>query len=879
MTVDISPLSSMTTIDDRVKQMVLAMPDFSVGDQVHAIYVNRMSGATPGQSSAPFGQTFLNIFFPGWQPAAYEGAVNQYTGTDDKWWADLATATLCQTMLVITHDLQPQLLPVPINAIVSTYNANLNNQTTPFYSYVFSQSFSDFSIPFAAMDHPTALAQYKQVLLGSINIHAIWYADGLWKNPEWEMYHHYIKLMALGMAESDIDQLIGQLQAAGLPIPANMVPGVWQKFSGYLFNKTSIDYTDIKSAASDGILRSEVIWGGSSMAEANSFEFTADGQPGNMYRTTASNGSCFTGNTRVLMRDGLLKRIDQVQPGDWVASPNGPRKVVLVSTPDRSGRALYSFNNLSFRFTGSHPFLHGAQAGLSGAEQPRLLCVEPGQLRRWVPFLGKDGTGHLAPGAALLQANPAAPAETTPAVVHTVAQHPPDGEDALLYDVILQPDPSGTFEYIAGDENNLFVVASEIPPLLRSPYATRAVIGLLDAALPALQQQFAALDRPAFTQLLDRLSRHISGSLMHQTLLHLPSIQAGLAPDPQPGIDELVSGVMDAFKTEEQGYNWMAGQAYEMLASRLAEEAEAAVELGWRVMPRVEGERLALSLADLHLEPGHGIVSGEQLRLVVRLAVDGKPEEERMVVDAGAAGSTPFARRFDRVIYFDTMKARARAGKQLDFSLYSERSDVPLLTGSAHLPHRLHLPYRRFSARLFPAGGAASGHLFFDIRLLSVKEIEQEQAQHSLWAASDRETFAGRLGAQMGRELVHLIASMAPDGSLQMTAPQDETPDVKVTAFMRNPAGVDLVGEYVALQNQSAFAANLTNWTLSDVQGHTYTFPAFMLPAGETVKVWTTAGANEPQNLFWGRKKAVWNNKGDTVFLRDAGGRVVDSRS
>ncbi|MCI0396763.1 MAG: lamin tail domain-containing protein [Chloroflexi bacterium] len=882
MPVDTTPLNNMTDIDDRVKQMVLAMPDFSIGDQVHTIFVNKLTGSTPGVHSdlgGP-GARFIDIFFPGWQPVSYEANVGGLTGLDDNWWANFAVAVLCQSMLVLTQDtLHDQLQWVQINSDITSFNATLNNQATPFYSFVFSQAFTDFSTPFAAMDHATALAQYKQALMDGVNIHALWYADGLWKNPDWEMYHHYIKLLALGMAAADIDQFIGQLQSAGLPIPDDMAPGTWRTYSGYLYNKPTIDHGDIDSMASDGIMRSEWVPGmeetpGTDMPEENSYEFTADGQPGSKYRSTGT-GSCFTADTRVLMHDRSRRRIDEIRPGDWVLSPGGPRQVALVATPLRRGRTLYSLNGLRFRFTASHPFVNGGGT----AQQPQLQSVEPHELKRWVPFLAKSGIGRLGPGAIVRRAHSVQAGQTTAVEVQSVSLHPPNGADELLYDVILQPDQSGTSEYFAGDEDNLFLVASEIPHMLKAPYATRAMIGMLAQALPALQEQFASLDRTPFTALLDQLKRRVSGELVYKSLLHLSPPTPEAAVESALALDEAIASMVGAFVTPELEYNWRAGQAYEALASRLAEEVEAAIELGWRTMPAVEGERLALSVSELHLDHEYGIPLDERLQLAIRLEIAGKNEEEKLILDSGARESTPFVRCFDRVLYFGTPLAKARTEKRLQFSFYSERSDAPVLTASAHLPHRLHPPYRRFSPWVYTASGQACGHLYFDVRLLSVAEIDQEEARRAHWQAAAREAFAHELGLQMGRELVQIIAAMAPAGKRLSASSPDETPSVKVAQILSDPEGDDLSGEYVVIENQNVSAVNLTNWTLSDEKGHTYTFPAFMLPAGATVKVWTKCGGNEPQNLFWCRKQAVWNNRGDTVLLKDSSGHLVDSRS
>jgi hypothetical protein len=155
----------------------------------------------------------------------------------------------------------------------------------------------------------------------------------------------------------------------------------------------------------------------------------------------------------------------------------------------------------------------------------------------------------------------------------------------------------------------------------------------------------------------------------------------------------------------------------------------------------------------------------ERLRLAIRLELGGKPEEERLILDSDGRESTPFVRRFDRVLYFGIRAAKARTDKRLRFSLYSERSDDPLLTASAHLPHELNPSYRRFSPRVHAPGGEACGHVFFDVRLLSVEVMEQEKVRRAEWPASAKEAFAHRLGVQLGDELVRLVAAMALDDS------------------------------------------------------------------------------------------------------------------
>ena len=58
-----------------------------------------------------------------------------------------------------------------------------------------------------------------------------------------------------------------------------------------------------------------------------------------------------------------------------------------------------------------------------------------------------------------------------------------------------------------------------------------------------------------------------------------------------------------------------------------------------------------------------------------------------------------------------------------------------------------------------------------------------------------------------------------------------------------NPPGRDIEREYVEIQNDTAGAVGMEDWTLRDAQNHVFKFPEFELPAGASVKVWTKAGS------------------------------------
>ena len=85
--------------------------------------------------------------------------------------------------------------------------------------------------------------------------------------------------------------------------------------------------------------------------------------------------------------------------------------------------------------------------------------------------------------------------------------------------------------------------------------------------------------------------------------------------------------------------------------------------------------------------------------------------------------------------------------------------------------------------------------------------------------------------------------------------------------------------EYVCFTNRGGARENMTNWTVRDEANHTYTFGSFGLGPGATVRLHTGHGADSATDVYWNRNSAVWNNDGDTVYLHDKVGNLVDSHS
>ena len=86
-----------------------------------------------------------------------------------------------------------------------------------------------------------------------------------------------------------------------------------------------------------------------------------------------------------------------------------------------------------------------------------------------------------------------------------------------------------------------------------------------------------------------------------------------------------------------------------------------------------------------------------------------------------------------------------------------------------------------------------------------------------------------------------------------------------------------LNAEYVVLKNTTRSNRVLTGWTLRDKTGYTYRFPTFTLTAGATVTIRTGKGSATATNRYYTRAWYVWNNTGDSAYLRTASGSLADS--
>ena len=85
--------------------------------------------------------------------------------------------------------------------------------------------------------------------------------------------------------------------------------------------------------------------------------------------------------------------------------------------------------------------------------------------------------------------------------------------------------------------------------------------------------------------------------------------------------------------------------------------------------------------------------------------------------------------------------------------------------------------------------------------------------------------------------------------------------------------------ECICITSRDASAVDMTGWLVKDAVRHEYTFPQFRLQSGASVRLHTARGADSETDVYWGRRGHIWDDKGDTAYLLDAAGVLIDEYS
>ncbi len=117
----------------------------------------------------------------------------------------------------------------------------------------------------------------------------------------------------------------------------------------------------------------------------------------------------------------------------------------------------------------------------------------------------------------------------------------------------------------------------------------------------------------------------------------------------------------------------------------------------------------------------------------------------------------------------------------------------------------------------------------------------------------------------------------ARDAGRGLWLPSDLPIDITEIEFDPvGPDGDDLNGEWVQLVNRGESAVQLKGLVLSDESNNAFELLKRELVAGGALRVHSGTGRPSGDAIYWGRDVPLWNNDGDSAFLRDGDGLLID---
>jgi hypothetical protein len=83
--------------------------------------------------------------------------------------------------------------------------------------------------------------------------------------------------------------------------------------------------------------------------------------------------------------------------------------------------------------------------------------------------------------------------------------------------------------------------------------------------------------------------------------------------------------------------------------------------------------------------------------------------------------------------------------------------------------------------------------------------------------------------------------------------------------------------EWISIINDTSSSIQLKGWTIRDKANHKFTFGTTTIKAHTRLLLLTGKGSPVPNHRYWGSGNYIWNNDGDTAYLRNPAGATVDT--
>lgn len=606
----------------------------------------------------------------------------------------------------------------------------------------------------AAGENPTAATQLTQAVqapafIANVN-HAIGMGGESTSAATWFLWNNWQLLMALGA--TDIDGIIKQAQADGLQVPTQVGPDAWW-WNGYNAWFSALNGDD--AAALAGANLTATMPESEMMSGPNGWPYQTDTSLANGYALSfcqwgaeaafkPPDSSCLGRGTGVLMADGSVRPIEEIAVGDLVMSVGGPRAVVLVESPLRSGRTLTQVNDLAVWATDGHPFL--------AADGPMRRSVDPWTLIDAAPTMTGEGVGTLTVGSQIVGRDTSSGAQTdveieVTALTPTSASEGDTCEgdatvsEERVYDLLLKDWERGHATYFVGGPDLFVAVDAEAPDPLQEPHATSAVIVAMDAALDAAR---ANVTRPS-----EELAVHVNR--LNPTAWHHKSrVAAAIGAEgkikrpPVPGPDYfMLDGEWEPHASAlEVGLIRRFGRAWRRAASTGWHQADALA---------TPEAHLTVLVHDAELVGDLAIADGDVIDVRIEALAASLPDA---LIGAVTPQTTSRWRpRFDQLVDFGPLEA-VRAIRAT-VSVGDTTCGSAWISSDAAAAH----PDRASATEhlLFDGSGAVAGRLAVTVGWQAPADIPMLRDRAALWSRKAGLMTAVSLGQQAGRELADAL--------------------------------------------------------------------------------------------------------------------------
>lgn len=731
-----------------------------VGNQLRNITANYCKEKLPGKQGKK--TAYQKIFFPKYTSITPQKEIPNLVSLSDHFWSDFSTALLCQRGVEYSKNIANMTKSDLVNQDVINSNNSLKLKCFRWYGVVAQsmtddpigkamQAFNDSSKKRQALDH------YREGLMSEswINIRNLQDAQGQWPDKVWELYHHFIKLNLLGASDEAIKETIETMIKRGLKIPDELKADKYQAWHQWYLPLNGDLYDDADGAL--GYKKSTFLPASGSLSSSANYyytSFTGYKGPGKKYYKDPSR-CCFAAGALVVMENGLLQTIETVKPGDLVQTPYGTRAVLLCATPKRNYRPLFRFVGSDFAFSGEHPFVMAdTPNGPSfAAQNPETLSqAMPGarrmgisQLRQGIPLVGYDSRGSQV--------------TVSPDLVSKTLD---DEQDEVLFDLILELKGGDCSQFYVGDQQQQWLVSSELPPFLQTPLTTAVIVSLLQSSLPILEtflENYKKTDRNqvmlcSLQSFRDANLRSLL-ALAAQTENETMASVADLIP-----IDQLSSKVEDLLRQLPSAQSFL-GQDYstwvEFLVTEFSHILNGSINQGWRVMEPVSEESeqcLALSVHGLEVYQTH-LDLAEHGFMTVQVTTEKTHAQYTVnLADTIAYGEHLFT--MPNPLYFEQINPTNVA--IIHISLNNTLGPVASRKMSIPLENFGHILSTN-SIGLKDDNGCQLANIDFDLRCISTLQQQSEKMVQSQWSNQLELAFATKLNALLQQSLhAHLPA-------------------------------------------------------------------------------------------------------------------------